>query len=188
MKGWIFDMDGTLTVPQHDFAALRRDLGLPAELDILAGIAAAPADEQPGLHEAVRRWEEEHADRAQADPGAVALLDALEGRKVGVLTRNTRENALRTLSAISLLDRFDPVDVLGRDCAAPKPDPAGVLLLAKRWALPPTDLVMIGDWIHDVEAGRRAGATTIWIDPENTRRFEADLVVPALHAGLVSLR
>lgn len=186
---WIFDMDGTLTVPQHDFAGLKRLLGLPMDQDILTGIEAAPADERDELHRRVRVWEEEHADRAVASPDAVELLEALQGRRLGVLTRNTRENALRTLEACGLEHHFDPLDVLGRDCAAPKPDPAGVLQLAGRWGLAPERVVMVGDWIHDVEAGRRAGARTLWIDRFGDGRFleAADHATRTLTPGLILL-
>ena len=33
---WVFDLDGTLTVPVHDFAAIKRELGLDPEVDILS--------------------------------------------------------------------------------------------------------------------------------------------------------
>lgn len=33
-RHWVFDMDGTLTVAVHDFAAIRRALEIPAEADI----------------------------------------------------------------------------------------------------------------------------------------------------------
>ena len=40
---WLFDMDGTLTVPVHDFVALRRRLGAPEGGDILAMTTALNA-------------------------------------------------------------------------------------------------------------------------------------------------
>ena len=185
---WIFDMDGTLTVPQHDFAALKRSLGLPPNLDILAGIDAAPAHTRADLHHRVRVWEEQHADHAVASRDAVELLEALAGRRLGVLTRNTRENALRTLAACGLEHHFDALDVLGRDCAAPKPDPAGVVALAQRWQLAPAQVVMVGDWIHDVHAGRRAGARTVWVDRIGDGRFahEADHSTTVLGSATIA--
>ncbi|KAF1011751.1 MAG: hypothetical protein GAK32_00637 [Pseudomonas fluorescens] len=44
VKHWVFDMDGTLTVAVHDFAAIRVALDIPAEDDILTHLAALPAD------------------------------------------------------------------------------------------------------------------------------------------------
>ena len=45
VRHWVFDMDGTLTVAVHDFAAIRVALAIPAEDDILTHLAALPADE-----------------------------------------------------------------------------------------------------------------------------------------------
>jgi HAD superfamily hydrolase (TIGR01509 family) len=191
---WVFDLDGTLTVPMHDFAGLKRSLGLPADRDVLGGIALAPPAEQPRLHEAVRAWEREHVANAAAAPGADALLDQLVGRgcRIGILTRNTRETALSTLERIGLLDRFDPVCVLGRDSARPKPAPDGVRALLTRWSAPPDGSVMVGDYVDDLRAGRAAGAAAIWIDHEGTgvAASEASLTVRTLDAllGLVSRR
>ena len=44
VKHWVFDMDGTLTVAVHDFAAIRVALQIPPEDDILTHLAALPAD------------------------------------------------------------------------------------------------------------------------------------------------
>ncbi len=44
-KHWVFDMDGTLTIAQHDFDAIRDELGLPDNLPILESLAAMPAAE-----------------------------------------------------------------------------------------------------------------------------------------------
>ena len=44
VRNWVFDMDGTLTVAVHDFAAIRVALDIPAEHDILTHLAALPAD------------------------------------------------------------------------------------------------------------------------------------------------
>ena len=45
VRHWVFDMDGTLTVAVHDFAAIRVALAIPAEHDILTHLAELPADE-----------------------------------------------------------------------------------------------------------------------------------------------
>ena len=43
VRHWVFDMDGTLTVAVHDFAAIRQALAIPPEHDILTHLAALPA-------------------------------------------------------------------------------------------------------------------------------------------------
>ena len=53
---------------------------------------------------------------------------------------------------------FDPV--LAREDAPPKPEPDGILRICAAWGLLPSEILMIGDYIYDVDAGRRAGAQT----------------------------
>jgi HAD superfamily hydrolase (TIGR01509 family) len=165
-RHWIFDMDGTLTVPMHDFAWLRARLGIPTGVDILADVdRRAPAD-QAAARRVIRDWELDIADRAEVQPDAIRLLEALAsaGCRLGVLTRNTQEGAQRTLAAAGLTRFFAPEAVLGRDDAAPKPDPAGVLHLLALWQAAPGDAVMVGDWIYDTQAGRNAGTATVLVD------------------------
>lgn len=45
LRHWVFDMDGTLTIAVHDFAAIRRALDIPADDDILHHLAALPAEQ-----------------------------------------------------------------------------------------------------------------------------------------------
>ena len=49
--------------------------------------------------------------------------------RVGIVTRNSHSNALETLRACELAGFFSPCCVLGREAAAPKPDPGGILAL-----------------------------------------------------------
>ena len=43
IRHWVFDMDGTLTVAVHDFAAIRRALQIAAEEDILCLLYTSPS-------------------------------------------------------------------------------------------------------------------------------------------------
>lgn len=163
MTGWVFDLDGTLTIAVHDFASMKRRLGLAADQPLMEGLNALPDGARAAAWQAVEDWELELAEVARPAVGAVALLSSLQeqGVALGVLTRNTREVALRTLEVTGLQRWFDPAHVLGRRCCAPKPDPAGVLHLSRVWSIPPDALVMVGDSEIDIGAGRAAGARTI---------------------------
>ncbi|WP_439850506.1 HAD family hydrolase [Pseudomonas syringae] len=170
IRHWVFDMDGTLTVPVHDFPAIKRELGIPQDHDILGHLAALPADESAAKHAWLLEHERELALGSLPAKGAVELVRELAGRgyRLGILTRNARELAHITLQAIGLADCFAVGDVLGRDEATPKPDPAGLLKLASAWEVEPERMVMIGDYLHDLSCGRAAGAKTILVNlPEN---------------------
>jgi HAD superfamily hydrolase (TIGR01509 family) len=181
---WIFDMDGTLTVPMHDFAWARQQLGVPDGADLLAHVLGRPPADRDRALAWIEAWELDLADRARPVPDAVALLGALRARgaRVGVLTRNSLEGAWRTLRAAGLDGHFTDGDVLGRGCAAPKPAPDGVLRLLARWGAAPASGVMVGDYLHDARAGRRAGVATVLVRRHGEAGWEgeADLLVDAL--------
>ncbi|CAI8839610.1 MULTISPECIES: HAD family hydrolase [unclassified Pseudomonas] len=170
VRHWVFDMDGTLTVAVHDFAAIRQALAIPPEHDILTHLAALPAAEAAAKHAWLLEHERDLALGSQPAPGAVELVRELAGRgyRLGILTRNARELAHITLQAIGLADCFAVEDVLGRDDAPPKPDPGGLLKLAQAWDVAPGNMVMVGDYRFDLDCGRAAGTRTVLVNlPDN---------------------
>ncbi len=183
-------MDGTLTVAMHDFEAIRATLGLPLGQPILESIAALPAKEAKLLRQRLNDIEIELARQSSPQPGARDLLEGLQKRgvRLGILTRNSRPNAFETLRACDLLGFFEPEWVLGRESAAPKPSPEGIHKLLKYWNTPADRAVMVGDFHFDLEAGRRAGTATVYVDVENRDQWtdKADTRVKTL-AELLSL-
>jgi HAD superfamily hydrolase (TIGR01549 family) len=170
VRHWVFDMDGTLTVAVHDFAAIRVALEIAPQDDILTHLAGLPADIAAAKHAWLLEHERELALGSVAAEGAVELVRELAGRgyRLGILTRNAQELAHVTLQAIGLADCFAPEDVLGREDAPPKPDPGGLLKLAAAWEVDPREMVMVGDYRFDLDCGRAAGARTVLVNlPEN---------------------
>ena len=187
---WIFDLDNTLADSSIDFNAMRQQLGLPLDQDILAAINARPTAEATVLRRRLAELEREYALHARPLPGAHALLTSLVKRsaRLGILTRNSHANALQTLAVCNLAKFFDPAHVLGRDEAAPKPDPDGIRKLLAAWGAAPETAVMVGDFRYDLEAGRRAGVTTLYYDAtgQDLWTAEADFRVQS-HAELLAL-
>jgi HAD superfamily hydrolase (TIGR01509 family) len=182
---WIFDLDGTLTIPVHDFPAIRSTLGMAeSDTDILQFLASLPAAESEARHARLIEIEYELAAKTAAAPGAGRLLDQLFSRdaRIGILTRNTREIALHTLSQIGLKGYFTAADILGRDDAAPKPHPEGIEKLLSGWGKSPDETVMVGDYLFDLQVGRAAGTATIHVDRSGAFRWPelADISVETL--------
>jgi HAD superfamily hydrolase (TIGR01509 family) len=166
LRHWVFDLDGTLTEAVHDFALIRRELGIPPEADILTHLAALSVSEAQEKHDWLMQHERALAEAATASVGAVALVRALhaQGCRLGILTRNARVLATVTLAAIGLGDVFDEADIIGRDEAAPKPAPDGLHYFAGRWNVPPAQMVMVGDYRFDIECGIAAGTQTLLVN------------------------
>ena len=105
------------------------------------------------------------------------------GCRLGILTRNTRDIALLTLDHIGLRSFFHCEAVLGRSEAIPKPDPDGIHQLALQWGGQPGELVMVGDYLYDLQAGQAAGAATVHVHGSLEARWPewTDLCVRSLH-------
>jgi HAD superfamily hydrolase (TIGR01509 family) len=180
-RHWIFDLDGTLTLPVHDFALIRSELRIPDGADILGHLDSLSEHEALPLRKRLHEMETELLTRTAAATGADELLSRLasRGSRLGILTRNTRVTAISTLAAIGAEGYFDPSCIIGRDDSLPKPDPEGVEKLCSGWGTPPDEAVMVGDYFFDLQSGRAAGAATVHVDPTRTFRWPelADLMV-----------
>ncbi len=162
---WIFDLDGTLTVPVHDFAFICRELDVPLGADILGHLDSLPEIEASRCHARLQEIELDLARKAEPSSGALELLERLHrsGAQLGILTRNDREIALLTLDAIGAGRYFARENVLGRSEAPPKPNPAGIQRILSRWGADPGDAVMVGDYLFDLQAGKVAGTSTVHV-------------------------
>ena len=183
-RHWVFDLDGTLTLPVHDFAKIRASLEVPDGVDILGHLATLSAEDARPLHDRLHSIERDLITRTEAAPGALDLIEHLADRGclLGILTRNSREIALLTLEHIGLAQYFPRESILGRDEALPKPDPDGIRRLARFWEMGTGALVMVGDYLFDLQAGQAAGAATIHVHGPGVRRWPewTDLCVVSL--------
>lgn len=169
IKAWIFDLDGTLTLAQHDFPAIRRELGIPAEEDILGYLAGLPEPQAAELGARLDAIELRLAREVTAAPGAARLIRHLRdsGKHMGILTRNLQAVAVSSLEVLGIADCFAPEHILGRAEALPKPDPAGIHHLLDLWSVTPGEAIMVGDYRFDLEAGRAAGCRTCLLHEHN---------------------
>ncbi|GBF49270.1 HAD hydrolase, family IA, variant 3 [Leptospira ryugenii] len=173
-RHWVFDMDGTLTEAVHDFPAIKKELDLPLELDILTGLSLLDPDRRKEKEILLNQIELEIARKAKPQESAFELLLCLQerGDQLAILTRNSKENAILTLEAAGLLAFFPKPLILSRDEAKPKPDPEGLLHLRNLWSCPDQEMVMVGDYLYDLQAGKAAKATTIYLDPSGIFPFQ----------------
>jgi HAD superfamily hydrolase (TIGR01509 family) len=186
VKAVLFDFDGTLTRPGAiDFARIRKAIGCPPERTILEYIAELPdKGRREEAMNSLHRMEMAAARASVPNEDAEAIIAHLKGigLPVGILTRNSREavaGALSRFSGLSLQD-FDLV-ITRDDPVAPKPSPDGVLQAAGRFGVEPSEVLVVGDFRLDIEAGRRAGALTAeLVAPGHQPTAEATFVLERL--------
>ncbi|TVU27716.1 hypothetical protein EJB05_19213 [Eragrostis curvula] len=175
LRGVVFDMDGTLTVPVIDWPAMHREIfgGETAyaaaraagggTIDILHLIESWGPDLQRHAYEVIARFEREGLDRLQIMPGASELCKFLDAKQIrrGLITRNVKD-------AVDLFhQRFGMpfVPALSREFRPYKPDPAPLLHICSTWNIPAHEVIMVGDSLKDdVVCGKRAGAITCLLD------------------------
>ncbi len=190
LEAVLFDFDGTLTVPgELDFGAIKRAVGCPLDRLVLEwALELESAEERERALTALERFELEAAARSRPNHGAEGLVAALraQGLTLGVLTRNARaavERALDNFAGVSPAD-FSAI-VTRDDPAAPKPAPDGVLLACAQMGVAPERTLLVGDYVLDAEAGRRAGAVTALLtngadpDPSDAAESEGLEATPA---------
>ncbi|KAF8388304.1 hypothetical protein HHK36_026970 [Tetracentron sinense] len=181
LRGVVFDMDGTLTVPVIDFPAMYKAvLGEeeyvsvrsknPSGIDILHYIENWSPEKQRKAFEIITDFERQGLDRLQIMPGAAELCGYLDSKKIrrGLITRNIK-------AAVDLFHKrfgivFSPA--LSREFHPYKPDPAPLLHICSNWDVHPYEVIMIGDSLKDdVACGKRAGAFTCLLD--ETGRYDS---------------
>ncbi|XP_022157990.1 haloacid dehalogenase-like hydrolase domain-containing protein At2g33255 [Momordica charantia] len=183
LRGVVFDMDGTLTVPVIDFAAMYKSvLGHdehdriraqnPSGIDILHIIQNWAPDKQRRAYEVIADFERQGLDRLRIMPGAAELCAFLDSKKIrtGLITRNIKE-------AVDLFhQRFGRTfyPALSREFGSYKPNPAPLLHICSSWDVLPNEVIMVGDSLRDdVGCGKQAGAFTCLLD-ETGRYNPAD--------------
>ena len=176
----VFDLDGTLVDSRRDLAdsvnALLADLGSEPLSEGLIGTmvgdgarqlveralkaAGAKADPAAALVTFLDLYDERLLVHTRPYAGTVDLLTALEqrGLRRAVFTNKPQTAAERVLAGLDLARWFD-AGVVGAEGVHPrKPDPAGLLALARDAGVDIARTLLVGDASQDVETARRAGA------------------------------
>jgi HAD superfamily hydrolase (TIGR01509 family) len=171
IRGVIFDMDGTITVPVLDFRRIRVEMGIGEGRGVLEMMSDLDGAERARAEETLLRHELAAAHASRLNEGVEEALGLLRvmGIKTGILTRNCRQSADIVIAAHGL--EFDAV-VTREDCL-PKPDPDGVRAAARRMGVAPDECLVVGDYEYDVRAGRAAGAVTVLFSTDG-RTFDTE--------------
>ncbi len=151
----IFDMDGTLTVDALNFDELRRRLGIVIREPVLEWIAELPEPQRTTAWETLHKFEYDGALASDLRPGARTALYRLQSRGVrtALLSRNSRRSVEVILQRHEL--GFDMV--CSRDDPPMKPDPESIWRIARQLAVELDRVLMVGDYIFDLQAARAAG-------------------------------
>lgn len=140
LRGVIFDMDGTLTIPNLDFGEMYARCGVDRNDDILAAIARMDQGDAAKANAIVDEMEQEGRRTLQLMPGAVALLQWLAFYQIptAIVTRNTLLSTQRLQELLAEADpslpNFSPIVTRDSDpIQPPKPDIGALKYIASEW-------------------------------------------------------
>lgn len=166
IKAVIFDLDGTITQPYFDFDAIRKQMGLGKDSGPVWEAMEKMTSQQRQEAEKILHFHEQRAvTESELNAGARQTLSALRqaGIRIGILTRNRRNNALAVAQKHDL--EFDAV--IGREEGPLKPDAFGVLQICKQFGIKPQETLVVGDYLFDLLCAKAAGAVAVLLANHN---------------------
>ncbi|MBW1960527.1 MAG: HAD-IA family hydrolase [Deltaproteobacteria bacterium] len=169
IRAVLFDFDGTLTKPGAlDFPEFKKSVGCPVDKPVLEFIdTLSNPNEKSKAMAALDRFELKAATSAEPNQGAEEIISYLKSKKlcIGIISRNSRRAIDRAFQNFNSVGSFDFDLIFSRDePVKPKPDPQGILLAAKKLNVNVDQIMVVGDYHFDIEAGNAAGAVTVFLD------------------------
>jgi phosphoglycolate phosphatase len=215
----VFDLDGTLIDSARDVGAAVNRVLADHRLDplddttlrtlmgeggrvrtrkafALRGVTLDDATLSARVRDFIRYYAERPVVHTRAYDGVAETLDRLvaAGVRLAICTNKYEDSARDVLQRLGLMAVI--ADVAGADTFdVRKPDPGHVLKLLARMGADRAAAAMVGDSVHDVHAGQRAGLPTVAVSWGYTetpaRQLGADAVVERfadIPAALANLR
>ncbi|KAK5105482.1 hypothetical protein LTS08_001759 [Lithohypha guttulata] len=148
LRGIVFDMDGTLCLPQnYMFKEMRSKLGIPKSVDILEHIlslsdkpddSSSSSSPRSRAQEAIKDIEREAMDRQQPQPGLNELITYLakNNLRISLCTRNFElpvKHLLEKFVNEDARSHFHPLVTREAQGIQPKPSPEGIWACVHAW-------------------------------------------------------
>ena len=164
IKGIIFDLDGTIVDTKLDFNKIRCDLGFQPGEFILEKIDSLPnGEEKEKYHQILKYHELNSVKEATLIDGVADFIEYLKKKsiKMAILTRNYE------LATKKILEKFELnfTTIFTRDDGPAKPNPWCALKIAHEWEINPKEIMIIGDFLFDIQTGKNAGMQTALYTP-----------------------
>jgi phosphoglycolate phosphatase len=203
VRALIFDLDGTLIDSKLDLSlAVNRMLahmgrqplehetiysyvghGAPMLVRRALGLAATDREVDEALGYFLSDYRAHMLDHTVTYPGVREGLELLKEHPMAVLTNKPVRFSQGILDGLGIARYFRYV-YGGNSFATKKPDPEGVRVLLRDWALGPREAMMVGDSEVDVRTARNAGtwacAVSYGLGAEGLRGYPPDLLLDSL--------
>ena len=203
VRALIFDLDGTLIDSKLDLAlAVNATLaymgraalehpriysyvgdGAPTLVRRALGSEATEQEVERGLRYFLSYYRDHMLDNTVTYPGVREGLELLNGHPMAVLTNKPVRFSQGILDGLGIAHCFRYV-YGGNSFRTKKPDPEGVHVLLRDWAVQPREAMMVGDSEVDVRTARNAGTwvcgVSYGLGAEGLRTHPPDLLLGSL--------
>ncbi len=197
IKLCIFDIDGTLintrefivqafeyTLAKHGLPVPTREeiiktIGKPLAIDYQNITGLIEVDELCADH---RAWQNDNHHLQKLFPNVLETLKELKERGIRIATETVRSKITSSGSLKETgLDAYIDLSLSIEDVENPKPSSHGTLKISNHFSVPVRDILLIGDRVHDIEAGKAAGVKTVGVlygnDGEKIKEANPDYVI-----------
>lgn len=166
LKAVIFDFDGTLTKQGAiDFPYIRKTTGCPEGAYLLDYFNTLPAVKKREAEKLLDHHEYKAAINSEEEESAGEVIQFFNSRDIPsvIISRNSRKCVLKALENFSNTEVKDFYKIITRDDPFPvKPDPASIRHIAEELNINCREILVVGDYLHDIDAGKSAGCTTAY--------------------------
>ncbi|MFN3384660.1 MAG: HAD family hydrolase [Archaeoglobaceae archaeon] len=162
-----FDLDGTLVELNIPFDLIRERLGVKERFILESILEEEDEKRREEMLRILEEFEIRSAEKAKLSFYAKELLDFLRrsGIIYGVVTRNSKKSVEIIARRFSLQFDF----VISRNDAKPKPSDEPIRFLIEKFGVKSEEVLVVGDFLFDLIAGKKAGAKTALIVHEKNK-------------------
>jgi len=144
---------------------------------VRALVPVPPARQAAALQHYLAAYDETALQQTRPLPGVPEVLAHFGDRPLAVVTNKTLHLSHKILQGLGLWERF--ALVLGGDSLPRrKPDPLPVRHVLEALGLAPAEALLVGDGLHDMQAGRAAGVPTVAVTTGVASRAELEAAQP----------
>ena len=103
--------------------------------------------------------------------------------KIGMFTNASRSEIKMIFNGREEFLKYFEGNIIAKDDVQhKKPHPEGIIKLINKWGLSPPNVMIIGDYISDIQAGKKAGVITVGVlsgvgDAQLFKKYDADYVL-----------
>lgn len=194
----LFDLDGTVTdslpLIKRTYAKVFKEMDIPWGKDDVMNLIGLPlkdigrqmagvGKEDDFFDKYQKYYRLEHDQYMSLYSGTLQIIETLKnkGFTLGVVTSKSLYGTNKTLDFLDI-DKYFSVIVTADDPIKHKPNPDPVLLALDKLDKKPKNAIYVGDSPFDIEAGNRAGVTTIAVTwgmatEEKLKEYDPTVVV-----------